>query len=388
VYSNVMDGYAAVMDAAQLAAVQAEPGVQFVDLDPAEETPPVNVAAPPPSPEQTPQVSGTSVGRIDADESSAVAGDGKGLVNVNVAVLDTGVQPDHPDLNVVNGFNCIGPNVGTNSKDWADPAGHGTLVAGFLGARDNKIARLGIAPGVRISAVRVLDAQGFGFNSDIICGMDWVAGTRIDGPSNNDVAVANFSLGGPDVDDGNCGRTLHRAFHYATCGLVAHGVTVVAAAGNETTDFQGLGPATYSEVLTVTAMADRDAMPGGLGGQFTCDPTQFDDTIANFSNFATLTSDNAHVVSAPGTCIANTSIGSGTGIGSGTSFASPQAAGVVALCIAYGPCAGLTPAQIVARIVSDAEAYNLANPTYGYEGDPLRPQGDRYYGYLVNAGIY
>ncbi len=149
VYGNVMDGYAAVMDAAQVAAIEAEPGVQFVDLDPAEDPPPA-VAAP--SPEQTPQVSGTSIGRIDADESSAVAGDGKGSVNVNVAVLDTGVQPDHPDLNVVNGFNCIGPNVGTNPKDWADPAGHGTLVAGFLGARDNKIARLGVAPGVRISS--------------------------------------------------------------------------------------------------------------------------------------------------------------------------------------------------------------------------------------------
>jgi subtilisin len=61
---------------------------------------------------------------------------------------------------------------------------------------------------------------------------------------------------------------------------------------------------------------------------------------------------------------------------------------LTALCIAYGPCAGLTPGQIVARIVSDAEAYNLANPSYGYEGDPLRPDGDRYYGYLVNAGIY
>ncbi len=218
--------------------------------------------------------------------------------------------------------------------------------------------------------------------------MDWVAGTRIDGPSNNDIAVANFSLGGPDVDDGNCGRSGHQAFHYATCGLVAHGVTVVAAAGNETTDFQGIGLATYDEVLTVTAMADRDAMPGGLGGQFTCDPTEFDDTVANFSNFATLPSDRVHVVAAPGVCIANTSIGSGTGVGSGTSFATPNAAGTVALCIAYGPCAGLTPAQIVARIVSDAKAYNLANSGYGYDGDPLRPDGDRYYGYLVNAGIY
>ena len=84
----------------------------------------------------------------------------------------------------------------------------------------------------------------------------------------------------------------------------------------------------------------------------------------------------------------STYIGGTYAVGSGTSFATPLVAGTVALCIASGPCSGLTAAQIVAKIVADAEAHNLANPSYGYEGDPLRPGGDPYYGYLVNAGIY
>jgi hypothetical protein len=61
---------------------------------------------------------------------------------------------------------------------------------------------------------------------------------------------------------------------------------------------------------------------------------------------------------------------------------------VAALCIASGPCAGLTPAQIVQKLVSDAAAYNAANPGYGFGGDPLRPQTGHCYGYLARAALY
>jgi hypothetical protein len=65
-------------------------------------------------------------------------------------------------------------------------------------------------------------------------------------------------------------------------------------------------------------------------------------------------------------------------------------AGTVALCLASGskPCAGLTPKEIVAKVVSDAAAYNTANPGYGFTGDPLRPIEGKYYGYLIRAGLY
>lgn len=379
VYRHVFDGYAGFIAPDQIPAIESQSNVQFVELD--EDDRPAVHAAQPPQPPQTPSF---TIGRIHADLSSAAAGDGKGSVNVNIAVLDTGVQPDHPDLNVVNGYNCLDGNV----NNWADPLYHGTAVAGFIAARDNKIGEVGIAPGARISAVRVLDVDGFGFNSEVICGMDWVAGTRVDGTSTNDIAIANMSLGGPAVDDGNCGRTVGKAEHLAICGLVAHGVVVVVSAGNESSDLKDVGPASYSEVLTATAMADRDSQPGGLGGQFTCDPAEYDDTPATFTNYSTLPADNAHVVAAPGVCTGGLYIGSSYGAGSGTSFSAPIVSGVVALCMWSGPCAGLGPAQVVAKIVADAQTYNLANPAYGYEGDPLRPISGKYFGYLVNAGMY
>ena len=75
---------------------------------------------------------------------------------------------------------------------------------------------------------------------------------------------------------------------------------------------------------------------------------------------------------------------------SGTSFAAPLVAGTVALCIAAGPCAGLTPAQIVQKIVADAAAANAGakNAGYGFAGDPLRPVPGKSYGYLIRAAGY
>jgi subtilisin family serine protease len=95
-------------------------------------------------------------------------------------------------------------------------------------------------------------------------------------------------------------------------------------------------------------------------------------------------------VSAPGVCIGSTYLNVAYAISTGTSFASPLVAGTVALCIASGPCAGLTPPQIVQRITADAASYTTANKNadYGFAGDPLRPTSGKYYGYLIRAGLY
>jgi subtilisin family serine protease len=108
---------------------------------------------------------------------------------VNVAVIDTGIDPSHPDLNVVGGTNCA-PGLGFN-----DLNGHGSHVAGTIAARDDGNV-VGVAPGANLYAVKVLTDAGAGLTTDIICGIDWVTATRTDANPSNDIAVANMSLGG------------------------------------------------------------------------------------------------------------------------------------------------------------------------------------------------
>lgn len=301
-------------------------------------------------------------------------------------MLDGGIQRNHPDLNVVDGVNCL---EGGPKGAWGDRDGHGTFVAGTVGALDNKFGVVGYAPGARLFAVRVANPDGLITNADLACGIDWVTKSRLDGDPHNDIAVANMSLSGPvPADDERCGRIAGIAEHHAVCGLTDAGVTSVVSAGNETQEFTNDGPSTYSEVLTVSAMGDRDGVPGGLGGQFSCEPDQFDDEFAFFSDWAVLLADAAHTVSAPGVCVSSTYFGSQYAIWSGTSFSAPVVAATVALCIDSGPCAGLEPKAIIRKIVRDAAAYNQHHADYGYEGDPLRPVDDRYYGFLINAGLY
>jgi subtilisin len=185
--------------------------------------------------------------------------------------------------------------------------------------------------------------------------------------------------------------------HLAVCNSTAAGVTYVVAAGNDSRDLAGSIPASYREVLTVTAVTDLDGTTGGAFVGTSCAPNAplIDDQAVFFSNFATLPGDRAHAVAAPGVCLLSTwpTTAASSGIvgyeiESGTSMASPHAAGTVALCIASGACAGLTPAQIIQKIVSDAAAYNTANSGYGFVGDPLRPQPGKYYGFLIRAASY
>ena len=376
VYKHALKGYAAKLSAKAFAAVAADPEVLSISEDGIVE----GFQA------QPPQVVSNAVLRIDGDESSTRSGDGSGSVNVNIAVLDDGMDASHPDLNVVGSTSCVN---GRRRDKQSPPGWHGTMVGGFIAALDNGIGRVGVAPGARLWAVQVLGGNGFGTNSEVICGLDWVVGTRTDSNPANDIAVVNMSLGGKNKhDSGGCPASPNDALYVAVCRVVAAGPVIVAAAGNEATDFRGDWPATNDDVLAVTAMGDRDGQPGGLGGQFNCDPSFFDDVAAHFSNFATLPEDQAHTVSAPGVCDASTFPGGLYAVGSGTSFSTPLVAGTVALCIASGACANLPSAQIVSKIVADAAGYNQANPSYGFQGDPLRPISGKYYGYLVRAGLY
>jgi subtilisin len=380
-YKSALSGYAVELPSSALPLITADNRVRFVLTN---RTATLNAQTLP-----------TGVDRIDGELSSTRSGDGRGSVPINVAVVDTGIDLEHPDLNVVGGKNC-----GADADpSFDDHYGHGTHVAGTIGAKDNGEGVVGVAPGARLWAVRVGSGIGQGSTATALCGVDFVTRTRTDSDATNDIAVANMSLGffGPKRgDDGNCGLTNHDVLHLAICNSVAAGVTWVVAAGNAASDFQNDIPATYSEVLTVTAMADFNGQPGG-GAPFTC-RRDVDDAFASFSSFATLAADQAHTIAAPGRCILSTAapnslIWGGSkaplyGVISGTSMASPHVAGTVALCIFSGGCAGLTPAQIIQKMRSDAEVYNNANPDYGFVGDPLRPVTGKYYGYLIRAALY
>jgi subtilisin len=376
VYKVALRGYAATIPTSRLAELTSDPTVAYVAADA-----PVSAAA---------QLLTPSVDRVDGELSSTVSGDGAGSVNLNVAVLDSGIDLTHPDLNVVGGVNC------TKARSFADENGHGTGVAGVIAAKDDSFGVVGVSPGARLWAVRVLNKNNKGAWSTIICGIDWVTSTRTDSDPTNDIAVANMSIGGKGSDDGNCGLTNQDPVHQAICRSVTAGVPYIVAAGNESDDLANHIPAAYDEVLSATAIIDTDGQPGGTGPGFVvfggtrCPLRSLvqDDSAVSFSNFATTSADQAHVVAAPGACVITDFLGGQLAVESGTSFSSPHVAGVAALCIASGPYAGLAPAQIVQKLVSDAAAYNTANPGYGFAGDPLRPQAGKYYGYLVRAALY
>jgi subtilisin family serine protease len=379
-YTHIFSGYAAMMTASDATALRAEPAVSAVVADgkvhAAGCTGPVCAI---------PQITTRAVRRIGGEQSSAKSGNGKGTVPVNVAVLDTGVQVDHPDLNVVGGVDCANDG----NPTFSDVFGHGTFVGGLIGAKDNSFGIVGIAPGAHLWSVRVLDANDEGEDSNLLCGLDWVAGTRTDKNPNNDIAVANMSLEGPLEArlDGHCGKVVIDPIHQAVCKVTQAGVPLVTAAGNDSADFAGNFPAAYPEVLTMTGMVDSDGLPGGLGGPDLC-LQQADDTPAFFSNFAVSQADQAHALAAPAVCDSSDYFGSDVATDSGTSFASPLGAGTVALCIADGPCGGLSAKATIRKVINDTTRYNTKNPTWGFQGDPLRPVIGKYYGWLLQAGLY
>ncbi len=371
-YERALEGFAATLSPAQVEALGDDPEVAFVSPDrpvQAQRLVPVAVNDTPP----------LGVRRIEASTEDTT----REASTANVAVIDTGIDLDHPDLNAVDGVNCVG------SGPAEDENGHGTHVAGTVAARNNGAGVTGVAPGTPVYAAKVLDALGNGSFSQIICAIDWVTATRTDADPGNDITVANMSLSGQSSPVGSCGSTTD-ALHRAICASTAAGVTYVVAAGNSGWDFDYESspevPAAYPEVLTVAAVADSDGRPGGLGGAPACDRSQSDDTYASFSNYAATSAGASHLVAAPGACVASTWLEGSYATSSGTSMASPHVAGVVALCLgeagASGPCTALTPPQIRQRIQADAETRTATTSGYGFTGDPLRPVSGRSYGYL------
>src|SRR5712691_4921704 len=355
-YHSALKGYAATISQARIGDIRRDPRVAFVSEDR-----PVHAVA---------QTLPTGIDRIDAETSSHF--NSNSWTNIAVAVIDTGSGP-HSDLNVVGGKNC------SSGRSFSDGNGHGTHVAGTIGAINNSAGVVGVAPGIPIYSVRVLDNRGSGKWSNVICGIDWVTANA----ASLHIKVANMSLGGGGSDDHNCGNTDGDAMHKAVCKSVAAGVTYVVAAGNDHVDLSGFVPAAYDEVLAVTAVADFNGKPGG-GAAATC-RAGVDDTAADFSNFAAPGGpDEGHTIAAPGVCINSTWKGGVYNTISGTSMASPHAAGTAALCIATGNCPG-APSEVIGKLRFDA---SVQPSGYGFGGDPNTPIAGRYFGYLIYAGGY
>ena len=249
-----------------------------------------------------------------------------GGVDINIAVLDTGILRTHPDLkNRIKGckdFTSAKQPIVDNSCD--DKNGHGTHVAGTIAARDNEIGVVGVAPEANLYAVKVLDKRGSGSWSSVICGIDWVTGKA------GEIKVANMSLGGSGSSDNDCGQTNNDALHQAICKSMNVGITYVVAAGNENDNAANHVPAAYNDaVITISALVDTDGSPGGFG-----DPTGYgsDDTFASFSNYGDVVD-----LGAPGVNIYSTWKNGGYNTISGTSMATPHVAGAVALYLKSHP---------------------------------------------------
>lgn len=322
VYRHALKGYSARIPVAAVPLVGRLPGVRWVE--PARI---VTAAA---------QTLPSGVNRVDADVSTTAKINGSDeRVGVDVAVIDTGVGLAHPDLNVhrAGARNCVLLSLGGANDD----NGHGTHVAGTIGALDNSSDVVGVAPGARIWPVKVLNLLGAGSTADVLCGIDYVTSKA------GEIEVANMSLGGSGRDDGNCGKSNNDSQHLAICKSVSAGVTYVAAAGNNSADASRFVPAAYDEVITVSALADFNGIPGG-GARSTCRSDE-DDTFAAFSNYGP----DVDLI-APGVCITSTRLGGGTTTMSGTSMASPHVAGGAALYLGRNP--GATPSEVRAALIA------------------------------------
>ena len=301
VYSATVRGFAARLTPEQIEDLRRDPLVAYIEADGEMRL------------LQTSQMLPWGVDRVDADLSSAHAGDGTGSIdNVNVYVLDNGVQISHPDLNVIGHVNF------TTAAN-APTCAHGTRVAGVLAARDNAFGVVGVLPGAPITAVKVTTCDPIiTSTSTVVKGVDWVTQNA---QSAGKRAVANMSIGGFPSS------TLDSAVKRSADS----GILYAIAAGNSSMDACFTSPqraGTYAGVMTVAA-------------------TTINNTEASFSNYGRCVD-----IWAPGDTILTTDLGGGTVTSSGTSYAAPHVGGAAGLYLSTNPTA--TAGQVEAALKADA----------------------------------
>lgn len=314
VYSHAIKGFAATLPETALPAIRNNPNVSYIEAD---QTVALAQATSPES-SATWGLDRIDQAKLPLDTFYQFNGTGAG---VSAFIIDTGIRATHEEFagRVEPGQNFVATRQGrtliVDSADTNDCNGHGTHVAGTVGG-----TVYGVAKGVNLIPVRVLDCGGSGTWSGVIAGIDWVAKQTSRRP-----AVANMSLGGGYSQSVNA----------AVAGAVTSGVTMVVAAGNSNADACSSSPASEPTAITVGA-------------------TDSIDSRAYYSNYGACVD-----IFAPGSGITSAWYTSNTDINtiSGTSMASPHVAGVAALALQANAATSPSPA-VVASILSGNATVN------------------------------
>lgn len=229
--------------------------------------------------------------------------------SVKVAVLDTGFDLDHPDLqpNIAEGINLVDPDAPPR-----DDHGHGTHIAGIIAAADNNSGVIGVAPAARLYPVKALNSRGEGTLADVLEGLQWCI--------DNDMQVINLSIGTDSPST---------ALEQAITAVYQAGIVMVAAAGNDGTSDSVDFPAAYSQTISVGAL-----------------------TTGNWLAWYSSQGPEITLV-APGDQVLSTIQGGSYGRMSGTSMATAHVTAVVALIQQLKP--ELTPDQVTEVLTSSAE---------------------------------
>lgn len=305
VWTSALTGYSAKMSAAQARRLAADPAVAYVEQD------------------RVVTAQGTQTGatwgldRIDQRSLplNSTYTYPNTASNVRAYIIDTGIRTTHSQF---GGRATWGTNtVDTNNTDCN---GHGTHVAGTVGG-----STYGVAKGVRLIAVKVLNCSGSGSTSGVISGVNWVTSNAVK------PAVANMSLGG------GASSTLDSA----VANSISSGVTYALAAGNSSANACNSSPARVAAAITVGATTSTDAR-------------------ASYSNYGTCVD-----IFAPGSSITSAWRTSDTATNtiSGTSMASPHVAGAAALVLGANP--SYTPAQVASYLTSNATTGKVTSPGTG-----------------------
>lgn len=309
----------------------------------------------------------TGIDRIDAEPTSITTGS-RSVINANVAVLDSGIDANHPDLNVAHQvyFRGTGPE---------DNCDHGTHVAGIIGAKDNLFGVVGVAPGVNLWNVKIMELSPSG-----ICQPSWwslINGLNYVAANSDSIDVANLSW------NYNCGDNCFtdpylndiRNLELYIERVIEKGIIIVVSAGNDRINTDRVVPSFFQSVITTSALTDSDGKCGGIGplskGWGTMGEKYRDDTLADFSNYGT-----AVDIAAPGVDILSTLPGRNYGEMSGTSMAAPHVTGSLALIKSNHPD---YPVSIIRNMLLESGSNQFIECNkegYGYFNDDNDPSNE------------